>query len=102
MKDRYVLKCTAIKDSNTYEFKIGDVFYFNREASQMRCLHYQQNPYKALVTYYNSYIPFTSNIDSAKIWQKPSYAKELIPIIEKVGHFKCKIIRVKLIEIDDD
>lgn len=110
----YYIECTCIKDvkfPNT-EFHIGDVLYYNGNASSNEMWLYNSkafhntdyehiyemsenvNRYKGLA---KSYLPFTRKKSNARKYKKLSQAEWIKSVIENRGDFRCEIKEINII-----
>lgn len=117
-KNLYYIQCTCIRNvkfPNT-EFHIGDVLYYNNNASSKEMwIFYNKNYNKAFpekdnlylieadenvqryVGLYNKcHIPFTRKKKNARIFKKLSRTEWIKSIIESLKDFKCDIKEIKV------
>jgi hypothetical protein len=123
-KNLYYIECTCIRDvkfPNT-KFHIGDVLYYNGNASSNEMwIFYNKNYNKAFPekddlyineAYENvqryaglcnkSYIPLTIKKKNARLYKKLSQAEWIKSIIENRNDFKCDIKEIKVTYSDED
>ena len=117
-KKLYYIECTCIKDvkfPNT-EFKVGDILYYNSNASSnemwifsnkaflnadnLYLIEANENVklYKGLV---KSYLPFTRQKKNAKKYKKLKQAEYIKSCIENRNDFKCEIKEIKIIYTEE-
>ena len=116
-KSLYYIECTCIRDvkfPNT-EFHIGDVLYYNNNASSKEMwIFYNKNyntafpekddlyineAYENVKRYaglHKGYIPLTRKKKNARIYKKLSQAEWIKSIIERREDFKCDIKEIKV------
>lgn len=117
-KNLYYIECTCIRDvkfPNT-EFHIGDVLYYNNNASSKEMwIFYNKNYNKAFSEKDNlylieaddnvqryaglcnkGYIPLTRKKENARMYKKLSQAEWIKSIIERREDFKCDIKEIKV------
>ena len=117
-KKLYYIECTCIRDvkfPNT-EFHVGDVLYYNGNASSNEMWMYNR---KALdnVDYYafieidenikrykglaKSYLPFTRQKKNARKYKKLKQAEWIKIVIENKNDFACEIKEIKITYIEE-
>ena len=116
-KNLYYIQCTCIRDvkfPNT-EFHIGDVLYYNNNASSKEMwIFYNKNYNKAFsekddlyineayenvkryAGLHKGYIPLTRKKKNARLYKKLSQAEWIKSIIERREDFKCDIKEIKV------
>lgn len=116
----YYIECTCIRDvkfPNT-EFHIGDVLYYNGNASSnemyiynnialhnVDCEHiYEMSEnvkrYKALCN--QSHLPFTRQKKNARKYKKLKQVNNIKTCIESRGDLKCEIKEIKIIYTEEE
>ena len=110
-KSFYYIECTCIKECSfpNIDFHVGDIFYYNKNASSNEMyLRYDYKHKRELtlqekdfigVTFgkYVSYIPFTRQKRFAKKWQFKYYAdKEARIINSSAGLFNAVVKEIKV------
>ena len=113
----YYIECTCIRDvkfPNT-EFHIGDVLYYNNNASSKEMwIFYNKNYNKAFpekddlyineayenvkryAGLHKGYIPLTRKKKNTRLYKKLSQAEWIKSIIERREDFKCDIKEIKV------
>jgi len=116
-KNLYYIECTCIKDvkfPNT-EFHIGDVLYYNNNASSKEMWIFYNKYYNKIVSendelyrieanenveryagLHKGYIPLTRKKENARMYKKLSQAEWIKSIIERREDFKCDIKEIKV------
>ena len=118
-KSFYFIECICIKDvkfPNT-EFKIGEVLYYNGNASSNEMYLYNNaalhntdyehfiemsenvNRYKGFA---KSYLPFTRQKKNARKYKKLKQAECIKSYIERREDFKCEIKEIKLTYTEEE
>ena len=118
-KSIYYIECTCIKElkfPNT-EFHIGDVLYYNGNASSDEMWMYNRKAlnnidymyeiemnenikrYKGLAT---SYLPFTRQKKNARKYKKLKQAEWIKSLIDSKGDFKCEIKEIKITYTEEE
>ena len=118
-KSLYYIVCTCIKNvkfPNT-EFHIGDVLYYNNNASSNEMWIFNNKAFSDKDDLYlieadenvqryaglcKSYLPFTRKKKNARLYKKLSQAKWIKSIIERREDFKCEIKEIKITSIIED
>jgi hypothetical protein len=117
-KNLYYIECTCIRDvkfPNT-EFHIGDVLYYNGNASSNEMWIFYNKNYNKTVSENDElyrieadenvqryaglcnkgYIPLTRKKNNARMYKKLSQAEWIKTIIERRDDFKCDIKEIKV------
>ena len=118
-KSIYYIECTCIKElkfPNT-EFHIGDVLYYNSNASSNEMWMYNSNAlhntdyyafiemdenirrYRGLA---KSYLPFTRQKKNARKYKKLKQAEWIKSLIDSKGDFKCEIKEIKITYTEEE
>lgn len=118
-KKLYYIECTCIRDvkfPNT-EFYIGDILYYNNNASSNEMWFFNNkachntdyeyfikmsenvNRYKGLA---KSYLPFTRQKKNARRYKKLKQAEWIKSCIERREDFKCEIKEIKIIYTEEE
>ena len=111
----YYIICTCIRDvkfPNT-EFHIGDVLYYNNNASSNEMWTFNNKAFSEKENLYiieadenvqryaglcnKGYIPLTRKKKNARMYKKLSQAEWIKSIIERREDFKCDIKEIKVI-----
>ena len=112
-KKLYYIECTCIKEVKfpNIEFHIGDVLYYNGNASSNEMYLYNNialhntdyehfiemsenvNRYKGLA---KSYLPFTRQKKNARKYQRLKQAEWIKNCIERRNDFACEIKEIKV------
>lgn len=110
----YYIECTCIKDvkfPNT-EFHIGEVLYYNGNASSNEMWIFNNQAFFNKDNIYlieadenvrryaglaKSYLPFTRKKNNARKYKKLSQAEWIKSVIENRGDFRCEIKEIKII-----
>lgn len=112
-KKLYYIECTCVRDvifPNT-EFHVGDVLYYNGNASSNEMWMYNRKAflnadnlylieadenikrYKVLA---KSYLPFTRQKKNARKYKKLKHAEYIKSCIERRNDIKCEIKEIKI------
>lgn len=115
----YYIECTCVRDvkfPNT-EFKVGDVLYYNGNASSNEMRIYSNkafhntdyehmiemgenvNRYKGLAK--SSHLPFTRQKKNARKYKKLKQAEHIKSCIENKNDFKCEIKEIKIVYTEE-
>lgn len=113
-KNLYYIECTCIRDvkfPNT-EFHIGDVLYYNNNASSNEMWIFNNKAFSEKENLYiieadknvqryqglcnKSYIPLTRKKKNARLYKKLSQAEWIKSIIEERNDFKCEIKNIEI------
>ena len=114
-KNLYYIECTCIRDvkfPNT-EFHIGDILYYNGNASSNEMWTFNNKAFSEKDDLYlieadenvqryaglcnKGYIPLTRKKKNARMYKKLSQAEWIKSIIERREDFKCDIKEIKII-----
>ena len=114
-KNLYYIECTCIRDvkfPNT-EFHIGDVLYYNNNASSNEMWTFNNKAFSEKEDLYiieadenvqryaglcnKGYIPLTRKKKNVRMYKKLSQAEWIKSIIERREDFKCDIKEIKVI-----
>lgn len=118
-KNLYYIECTCIRDVKfpNIEFHVGDILYYNGNASSKEMwIFFNKNYNKAVSEKDNlylieaddnvqryaglcnkGYIPLTRKKKNARMYKKLSQAEWIKSIIERREDFKCDIKEIKVI-----
>lgn len=108
-KSLYYIECVCIKDVKypNIEFHIGDIFYYNKNASSNEmCLYFNNIEHRYLteeeknnipLAYKRTaYLPFTRQKKNANKWQIKRYADWEAHIINDIGEFNAIVKEIKI------
>ena len=116
-KNLYYIQCTCIRDVKfpNIEFHIGEVLYYNNNASSKEMWIFYNKNYNKTVSendelyrieayenvkryagLHKGYIPLTRKKKNARIYKKLSQAEWIKSIIERREDFKCDIKEIKV------
>ena len=117
-KKLYYIECTCVRDvifPNT-EFHIGDVLYYNGNASSNEMYMYNNKAlhntdYEHMIEMSenkrrylglaNSYLPFTRQKKNARKYKKLKHVEHIKSCIENKNDFKCEIKEIKIIYTEE-
>lgn len=118
-KSLYYIECTCIKDVKfpNIKFKVGEVLYYNGNASSNEMWLYNHTAltnidyyafiemddnikrYKGLA---KSYLPFTRQKKNARRYKKLKQAEWIKSCIERREDFKCEIKEIKITYTEEE
>ena len=117
-KKLYYIECTCVRDvifPNT-EFHIGDVLYYNGNASSNEMYMYNNKAlhntdYERMIEMSenkrrylglaNSYLPFTRQKKNARKYKQLKHVEHIKSCIENKNDFKCEIKEIKIIYTEE-